>query len=393
MTPTAEFRQSIVANLAYWQTRAETATEQQFGALDFERHNLYRAVQFGLGLPQTRRLTVQLILRLFEFVEHRTYWREWLPVLEKARVICDTEPDLEGRLLNQLGYFRRLNGELAQAIETHLRAEKCATQAEESEELARAHFNLSEDYRHLREYAQAEHYGQLAWQGFREIALRNGPMASVLNTLGLIAQARGQLAKAEEYLSQAVECFQAVQQPTNLARSLTNLADTWEKQGEIDKALAGYRAAASALAETASELDKVSVNLSLGTLYFNQGRLAEAETAFREADSPYLRQSSHLFLRAIASNNLGNVLLAQERYSEARVFLESSLRLWRQIGDNLMRANTLGTLGELLGKLRQTQPAVEAYSEAIHLLEAYPDDAWAKKLLSKFTTQRAGLVC
>jgi len=111
MTPTAQFVQSVAGNLAYWQTRTEAATERHFGDLDFDRQNLYRAVQFGLALPQTRQLTVKLILRLFDFVEHRSYWREWLPVLEKARVSCAEDPALECRLLNQLGYFRRLNGE------------------------------------------------------------------------------------------------------------------------------------------------------------------------------------------------------------------------------------------------------------------------------------------
>ena len=84
---------------------------------------------------------------------------------------------------------------------------------------------------------------------------------------------------------------------------------------------------------------------------------------------------------------LGNTLLKQERLAEAEAYLQEGTRLWLQSDDELMRANTLGTIAELYVRQGMTAEAVVLFDEALALLARYPDDASAKRLSADFTKQ------
>jgi tetratricopeptide (TPR) repeat protein len=388
----AQFADSVSANVNYWQRRVHRAGDQKFRALDSNHENLLRAIQFGLALPETQEETCKLISHSFTFVERRGYWREWLPVLNQAvKLLEGGNLLLRYRLLDQLGHLYRLDWQLSAALEAHQAAEALALEAEDDREVAHIRFNLSEDYRCARQYEAAERFGLAALELFTALGQANPQVAATLNTLGLVSQARGHFVTAEERLAEAVARFRRTHQPIDLARALKNLAMTLEALGKVEAALRCYIEAATLLEGTGSELDKVLVDLSLGTLYFNQGQWAEAEATFRRADSPYLRQSGYIYYRALATNNLGNVLLARGRLGEAEAYLLGSLRLWRQTTDEVMLANTLGTLGETF--VRQAQPASArpVYDESLELLARHLDDAFALRLHTKFSAQRGHL--
>jgi tetratricopeptide (TPR) repeat protein len=193
---------------------------------------------------------------------------------------------------------------------------------------------------------------------------------------------------AEARLGQSVNSWRQFGQPTELARALANQAVTLQAQSKFEAALAHYQEAAAVLEPTTSDLAKVGVQNSLGTLYFALGRLVEAEAAFRRANSPVLQQSANLHLRAQVGQNLGNVLLEQGRLEEAKVYLSEAIATWRQTEDEVDLANSLGNLAETRLKQGQPQTAVPLYDEAIALVAGYPHDAWAVQLLGEFRAQR-----
>jgi tetratricopeptide (TPR) repeat protein len=390
--PSAQFVKSVIANIDYWTQRTGQLDERQFGVLDVDWPNLYRAVEFGLALPEARNVTIALSLQLYDVIEQRGHWREWIPVLEQVLHSCTTgERTLRYQLLDQLGRLYGLGWQLPPALESHRTAEAVALKLADERAIAFARYNLSEDYRRVRQYELAEHYGALALEGFERLGMTGRPVASMLNSLGMVAQARGQLGLSEERLRRAVALFRALDRPTHLARALNNLANTLHAAAKDDEALQCFAEAAQVLAPTASEFDKVMVELSRGTVYFDLGRLAEAEAAFRLADSTFLSESAHSFHRAHLANNLGNVLLAQGRLQEAEAQLRRSAMLWRETTDPLMLANTLGTLGETLVAQARPKEAVPLYDEALALLAGHPEDAWGCRLLAKFTDQRRQL--
>jgi tetratricopeptide (TPR) repeat protein len=136
-------------------------------------------------------------------------------------------------------------------------------------------YSLSEDYRQQRAYAVAEHWGLAALHDFEQLGqATSGRAGVVLSTLGLVAYGRGDWATAEARLHRAIEHWRAENAPTELARVLNNLGMVLEAAQKPDAALRAYNEAMALLIETDSELDKVRIELSLGTLYFNLGNLA-----------------------------------------------------------------------------------------------------------------------
>lgn len=391
--PTAHFIQGIAANLAYWQEQMRRLTDADAQAFLQEQANLLLAVEMGLALPETRPSVATLLLQLFPLIERCGYWEKWLPLWETAvSIYPNHEPTQRSRLLTRLGQLRRLNGQLDQALRLHQEAETAAHQSGDAWSLAEAWGNLTLDYHARRAYDNAETYGKQALALFVTLPDSERWQATLWNMLGLVALERHDFALAETRLQQSLTLWRQLQLPTQLARVLKNLGVMWQQQQNFILAGHCYQEAQQHLAATDSELDKIQVEMNLGVLHFLQQRYAQAELAFRLADSFLQRYHGSYSLRAMVAQNLGNVLVKQQRPAEAQVCLQQASILWRQLQDDLNLANTLGTLGETWGLLDGGATAVAAYDEALTLLARYPVHPWAQKLQREFTQEREVLL-
>jgi len=357
-----------------------------------DRRNLYRAAEFGLGLSDTWRNTAELLLQCIELISQKGMWRPWIPLLERIIEKCSNDDlALKGRLLGHLGIYYRFDRRLDQSLNAHEEAIRIARLVGDKDEIAYANLNLCRITWVLRRHPEAASYGQSALTGFVETGEGGKRLATTYNMLGLIAQSRGDLEKAEEQLRLSVDLWDKTGDLVSNAATIGNLAVVLESTGKIDEALQGYHLALSLLAPTDCELDKTRIASSLGTLYFNQGRLDKAEEAYLQANSPYLRRSGHLYYQAMTANNLGNLFLAQERLDEAERCLRKAMNLWKQSNASLMLANTMGTLAETLAAQEKPEQARPLFDEAINITTDYPDDAWGQRLGQKFALQRDNL--
>lgn len=383
------FLRALENGLRYWRARTADGSDAALHELDAERSNLLRIVQVGLALPETWGETAVVARQTFLLVERRGYWREWTPILERLTAcLPETQPDLLLPLLNQLGQLYRLSSALPQAVAAHRRAAALAQQRGDAFALAEAQYNLSEDLLETHAYDEAAAAGRAALRGWASLADADRWVAATLTALGKVARATGDYEASAEMLLQAVEIRRQLALPLPLVRALNDLAVTCKHQGAYARALAYLQEAAAILAPTAYELDKAMLQLNIGSLAFQQADWPAAKAAFRQADSSYLRESGHLRYQAVAANNLGNVLLKQALYADAEAYLQRAQRLWQQLENRLELANTVGTLGELYVAQGRAQPALAALDEAISLLEAYPHNAWARKLLASFQALR-----
>jgi len=391
--PTPQFITAIAAAVAYWRQRTEELDDAAIARLDEERQNLYRAVEFGLKRPETWEAAAEVALQAFDLVERRGYWREWLPMLEAAIAECGkAQPGLKCRLLNRLGFFYRQERQLDAAVAMHQGAEALARVSGNKQGLAEALYYLGGDYVEKRDHAQAERYALAALTIFDELENVGRWLAWSYKLLGVIAQSHGEDGTAAVYLREAVARWRTLNQPLPLARTLNDLANVLWPAGKVDEAVACLAEAADVLAPTTYELDKTLTELSLGTLYYHQQQLDQAEAAFRRADSSYLRQSGHVIYQAHVANNLGNVLLKRGHPLKAEHYLRRALELWQQADDDLLRANTLGTLGQALAAQGQTAAALDLYNQGLEQLRRFPNNAWARRLLMNFTLERHELM-
>ncbi len=383
------FTQVVATNVAYWRDRVHDLTDARIRLVDPDHPNLLRAAEFGQALPATQPAVAELILHAFPLIERCGHWEAWLPLLDQAIAACGNDAlPLKGKLLNCRGLLLRLCRHLDQAIAAHEEARRLAERQSDPQALAEACFNLSEDYRLRRDYAQAEAYGLAALAAFNRLPGVEKWQAAVLNTLGLVAREMGQHDTSVARLQQAVALWRQLQQATELGRSLNNLANTLQAQGEYAAALERFQEAAEALAGTASQLDQIIVLLSLGNLYFQLEQFEQAEAVFRQADSPTLWSLGNSYLRAVVTLNLGSVLLKQGRLTEAERHLRQSQIFWQQTGDNLGLANASGTLAETLAAQKRTADARHYFNEAISLLTDHHHIAWADKLFHQFVAAK-----
>lgn len=390
--PDVRFRQVIATNLTYWQAQIGQLKDGRKTTFSEEQSNVILAVELGLALPATQEKTAELLLLIYPHIERCGHWQRWLSLFERTTSLDLTHaPLLCARLLNRQGQLFRLLQQSERALALHQQAERLAQASDSQQAQAEIWFNLSIDYWQGRAYEQADAYGQKALAIF--CALPDGQrwQASMLNTLGLIALHQGHLATAQTRLHQSVALWQQFDEPTELARVFNNLGNVCYEQDQLEAALHYYHQALEQLIPTESALDRAEVLTNMGALYFRWEQYDKAETVLRQANSPALRRSGYFHLQALMAQNLGNTLLKQNQVAEAEKHLRQSEVVWLQLGNDLMLANTVGTLAEVLTEQGQYETAVAHYDDALRLLEKFPTNSWAKSLKEEFVTGKSAI--
>ena len=386
--PSADFSSSIASNLSYWLNRSCDLDDKKLHLLDAERHNLFRAARFGMSLPVTQRDASKLILQIYPLIERRGYWRRWIPLLEEGVKCSDAESALTVNLLDRLGQCYRLDRQWQESLAKHEREEQLAQDLGDQKLMAKSRLNLSQTYWSLRNYDHAVRYGELALAGFTDYGGDADQLGAATSNLGLIELGLGELGTAETWLAQAIDAYRSIDRPALLARSLMNLAITLDRDGRNEEAVPLCLESLQILESTEHELDKVRVELTLGTLYMKLHRLVEAEEAYKRANSPALRRIGDTYLMALQTNNLGSVYLEMERLDEAERSFDYSITLWRRSGGRIQLANTLGSMAETMLAMDRHEEALPYIDETIAITAGFPDDAYGRELLAKYTEMK-----
>jgi tetratricopeptide (TPR) repeat protein len=274
MMPSAHFVRSVSANVAYWTEQTSRFDSDGIRAVDRERHNLYRAADFGLGLEETWPATAELVLQSYPLIDERAYSRDWITLLELInKNVPHDDLTLKGRVLGQLGTLYRRRRLLDKALAIHLEEEQIGFRSGDKERIAFAHLHLAYVHYRLRQYDQAGKQAQDALATFRIIAPRSKMVAATLNAAALIATNIGDLDSAERWLLEAVEYYRLLDSTLELGRTLMNLGNVMENDGRYDEAIDRYKEARAQLFASVSKIDEMKLNMSLGTLLYHQGKL------------------------------------------------------------------------------------------------------------------------
>ena len=181
-----------------------------------------------------------------------------------------------------------------------------------------------------------------------EKALRQEPFNPfLLNNLAFACHGAGNLVMAESYARKALEI------DAQLPDAYNNLGQILVDTGQIDDAIAAYHTA-------------VTLQPNSAVFHYNLGAALHLHKKDRAA-------AEHSYRQAIARNqdftaalsNLGTLMLDEERWSEAKVFLERALAL--SPGDS----KTLNSLGLAQLSLKDEEGALSSFKKAIELSE-YP---------------------
>jgi tetratricopeptide (TPR) repeat protein len=386
----AGFVASIDNAFRYWRQRLVT----DLAAVDRERHNLYRAVLFGLAHPATASAAAALALQLYPLVMARGYWREWQPLLAEAlRYCCHDEPRLRVSLLNFLGQAQRVSGRVEASIASHLAAAPLAETLDDPFALSETYHFLARAHLDARHYELAEQYAQSVLDlPPIETPLGLHYVADSLRTLALAARSRGEFEQAIDMMVRAVDLWRHAGDHYELATGLHDLGLTVRLAGDPDLALVFFTQASELLSSTIHVTDQLIVQYNIGVVHFARDDWAAAESAFRQIDLAYLRETGNLIWEANVLTALGNSLLYQTRCPEAVPLLRSAVAIRRQLEDAVELGNAIGGLGEVLACQGETGEALACFDEAIALFGAFPDHPRSQRLLAFFIEKRAELL-
>lgn len=195
-----------------------------------------------------------------------------------------------------------------------------------------------------------------------------------LNNLAILQTGQGDYVAAEALYRRALsiaEKAQGIDHPTT-GTSLNNLALLLKKSSDYAaSALLLRRALAIAEKVLGPEHPDTGTRLNnLAGLLMEQGEYAAAEPLYRRALAiAETTQGAEPKDTARVTNNLGVLLRNSGQFDKAQIELESALRKWDALGDELGKAATLSALGKLCELEGRHEAALAYYERCLEIRE------------------------
>ena len=195
----------------------------------------------------------------------------------------------------------------------------------------------------IRLYQQAEML-------YRKVGSEGG-IAAVVNNLGLVYEAQGDLATAEKMHRQALTSFRLLEDKRSQADATGNVADERMEQGDLRGALQLYQEQVQLQNQMQFE-DSRNIGPSplpgynIALLRQLQGDLAGAKQGLEQSLAAWQKNSAQYY-SAYATWSLGSLLLQEADFSGSRKMYEQSLAWRTAAGEKLTIAETQLSLAEL----------------------------------------------
>jgi len=251
-------------------------------------------------------------------------------------------------LVNLLRVFGE-RGDYARAREFGLEALAIAEREDDRLSIRTAHANLGIIHRRLGDHdAALDSLGKAL--AIAEDLKHNDVAGRVMNSIGLVYSEQGNSALAHDYLTRAL----ALKLPfddgasgsQDIARTLNNLGNLFEEQGDYPQAIHHYEQAQALLERAGGGPSLISAYSNIGHAYMMQGQNDRAREQFLRAmpiavavgDRP--REATLLYLFGALSRNAG--LLA-----EAEDYQRRSLAIRETVGEPLGLVESLTELSNL----------------------------------------------
>ncbi|HEX5034743.1 MAG TPA: tetratricopeptide repeat protein, partial [bacterium] len=153
--------------------------------------------------------------------------------------------------------------------------------------------------------------------------------------------------------------------------TLEHLGAAYIRANSLEKAKASFHAGLTLMEEFpgAEAPKKVIFENYLGRIQYQEGRLPEAEEAFKQAHAKWLDLPEDQRRRVI-NNDLGEVLMALGKHEEARDFLLKQLELFREIQNEPLQVKAFYNLAETEAALEHQDTAIDYFKRTIDLAKA-----------------------
>lgn len=379
----SEFRTIVAFTLTYWCDTLTALDEREMRVFDAEYESIKKSVRYALHLQERQVEVAALLDAAFRFIQSRGFWREWMHLFATAAALPDISASTRSRLHNLAGRLCALSAEYDTAQKHHEQALSIADAYDLTTRQIQGHTQWGNTLYLQHRHAEAREHGIDSLRlAMICTSLSPSDRLDIHILLGLTATALGQTHDAIVEFGQAVELADQAGQLSRKAMALNNLGIANQRAGMIAQALVHYDHALAIHERTHNELECVRVLLNKSKLFGQLGVWDKAEQCLRQANTPYLLHSADYRHQAMIANNLGYVLIGQNRASEAIFRLERAIYLWQLLDDQLNLGNTVGELGRAYAQTGAYEQAIGHLEQSIALLHQFPDDEWAVQLLA-----------
>jgi CHAT domain-containing protein/Tfp pilus assembly protein PilF len=194
-----------------------------------------------------------------------------------------------------------------------------------------------------------------------------GGMAAAATGLGLVYEQRRDFSKAEDWFQKAVQ-WATNRRSDLVAGNLENLGDTSVERGEWNRAVEYYRKALNMQNATGNRKDAAGTLNALGRVAMKNSNWSEAEKAYLQAQSQSPKGSLDY---ANSLSNLADVYSAGGEFSQAANYYRQAAALQIRIAPGSMHAaESLYALAHISARAGKLLEAVPDFEKAIAILEA-----------------------
>jgi tetratricopeptide (TPR) repeat protein len=272
-------------------------------------------VLFRLGVARYKLNSIQTALGLFD---------EALKLAERSEIPSD---HLRSNILAWRSRCYRRRRDLEAAREDVERALELAESLNDKRTAADIYFQASIIADRAGHWVLARSHAERAKAAYEEVADRTN-LGRLMNNLGGINFLLGHPDEAVALLKDAVRIALEVGNDAEAAHAVNGIAQVHLRTGDVTRAEVQARYALDLLGDRVDEVSEIgNAQLVLGRALLEQGRLDEAEEAFRAGERAYTQLSSASH-RAAAWMALGD--LAAKRGDD-----RTAARLYRQAADAL----------------------------------------------------------
>lgn len=384
------WEQAILKNLHFWQVYL-TRHSNDMPALEQEWEGLIKGIFLGLKLEPGWPHVYELITALAGFMERRGYWDVWREVLSRALATAPQAGDAAGEvtLAALLARLSQRQGRYTEMIAGYRRVIRLARQQGDRFNEARACTNLGYFYIEHGRWQRAEVLCCYALLVFEQLDSDHG-RAHTENHLGVLYTWQGWWAEAEQHLQRACAIWEAMEDSHGLMRGLTNLSTLCIHAQHPDEALIHSKKVLDQAHLTGEEAELGQIYLNMGLAYNLKHDYTWAETYTHQAETIFQRYTNIAGL-ADVQENLGVIYLAQQRWSEAIVYLQAALTNWRVLKHRHDELLTLIYLAEGEWQRNNQERANFWQKEAQKQLERYPQAGQYLQLQDRLNKMRQNL--
>ncbi|HNS03125.1 MAG TPA: tetratricopeptide repeat protein [Anaerolineae bacterium] len=211
------------------------------------------------------------------------------------------------------------------------------------------------------------------WAGQTEEAMMRNNLGLALVSLGDDQAGAAELERAQALYSQ-------LGQPQGVARAQINLGQVYRRRGDLALASAAYEQALQVLRIFGDLRPVVDVLNSLGLLARQQGRLDQAIDYYTQSLAT-AQQVQDLGGQAQALGNIGAVHQVQGRLERARSCYQDALALYEMLADQRGQALMLGNLGRVESLEEHLDAALDHQQRSLDLYSRSGDLAGEARAL------------